>query len=61
VRGKLERHRVADTNARVIELVRRDKGRVVTITADNGTEFDGYKAIEEATAVEFYFATPHHS
>jgi IS30 family transposase len=59
--GKLERHRVADTNARVIELVRRHAGQVLTITADNGTEFHGYKGIEEATGVKFYFATPHHS
>ena len=59
--GKLERHRVADTNTRVIELVRQHMGRVLTITADNGTEFHGYKGIEEATGVEFYFATPHHS
>lgn len=59
--GKLERHRVSDTNARVIELIRRHASQVLTITADNGTEFHGYKGIEEATGVEFYFATPHHS
>ncbi|MFZ5697747.1 MAG: IS30 family transposase, partial [Pseudomonadota bacterium] len=28
---------------------------------DNGTEFHGYKKIEEATGVTFYFAHPYHS
>ena len=32
-----------------------------TITADNGTEFHGYAAIERATGTQFYFATPHHA
>ena len=59
--GKLERHTAADTTAKVIELIARQAGRVLTITADNGTEFHGYKDIEEATGVRFYFATPHHS
>ena len=31
------------------------------ITADNGTEFHEYAALEQATGAEFYFATPHHS
>lgn len=37
------------------------RGAWRSITADNGTEFHSYKAIEAATGVEFYFATPHHS
>jgi IS30 family transposase len=32
-----------------------------TITFDNGTEFHGYKDIEKATSVKFYFAEPYHS
>jgi transposase, IS30 family len=32
-----------------------------TITANNGTEFHGYKQIEEETGTCFYFANPHHS
>ena len=32
-----------------------------TITSDNGTEFHGYKSIEEVSKVKFYFANPHHS
>ena len=34
---------------------------MLTITADNGTEFHWYKEIEDITGVKFYFATPHHS
>lgn len=35
--------------------------QVKTITADNGTEFHGYKDVEEQFPVKFYFATPYHS
>lgn len=34
---------------------------IKTLTADNGCEFHGYKEVEAATGVLFYFATPHHS
>jgi IS30 family transposase len=61
VMGKLERHCAADATARCIELIERQGGRVATITADTGTEFHSYRQIEEATGVDFYFATPHHS
>jgi IS30 family transposase len=59
--GKLARHTAADTTKRTVELIGRHRGSFVTITADNGSEFHGYRDIEEATGVEFYFATPHHS
>jgi IS30 family transposase len=59
--GKLVRHCAADATARTIELIDRQRDCFKTITADNGTEFHSYKAIEEATGVPFYFATPHHS
>jgi transposase, IS30 family len=59
--GKLERHCAADATARTIELIKRQRSRFKTITADNGSEFHSYKNIEAATGVEFYFATPHHS
>ena len=36
-------------------------GRIKTITSDNGTEFHGYREIEAAGGVTFYFATPHHA
>jgi len=59
--GKLTRHCSADAAARTVELIERQPHRFKTITADNGTEFHGYKLTEDATGVPFYFATPHHS
>jgi transposase, IS30 family len=59
--GKLECHTAAETTLRCIELIGREQGRVRSITADNGTEFHDYRRIEAATAVAFYFATPHHA
>jgi len=61
VMGKLARHTAAECTERCIELLSRHAGRVATITADNGSEFNSYKDIEAATGVLFYFATPHHS
>ena len=37
------------------------KGRIKTITLDNGTEFHDYKKVEDQFGVEFFFATPYHS
>lgn len=59
--GKLDSRTVGDTNRRAIELIRKTDRRVRTITADHGTEFHGYRAIETATGARFYFATPYHS
>lgn len=61
VMGKLARHTATECTERCVEMIARHHGRVVTITADNGTEFHSYRLIEEATGVPFYFATPHHS
>lgn len=59
--GKLATRTAAEANRALLELLRRHPGRVLTITADNGTEFHWYGQIEAATGVQFYFATPHHS
>jgi len=59
--ARLAARNVEQTTARTIDLIRRHPDRFKTITADNGTEFHGYKAIEQATGVPFYFANPHHS
>lgn len=59
--GKLRNRTKEEFNRRVIELIRRMPWAFKTITADNGTEFHGYKGIEEATNVLFYFAHPYHS
>jgi len=59
--AKLEARTVAELNRAAIRLIRTAPLPVLTITADNGTEFHGYKHIETATGVPFFFATPHHS
>ena len=59
--GKLEARTKEELNRKTIELIQREVNQVKTITADNGTEFHGYKEIEETTGAKFYFATPYHS
>jgi IS30 family transposase len=59
--GKLRRRSVDALNRRLISLIRHAPVPIRTITVDNGTEFHGYKEVERATGVRFYFANPHHS
>jgi IS30 family transposase len=59
--GKLARHCAADATACLIEMIKSQGGRVLSITADNGSEFHSFALIEAATGVPIYFATPHHS
>ena len=59
--AKLADHTKAQLNRRAIQLIREQCHLFKTITVDNGTEFHGYEAIERATGVRFYFATPYHS
>lgn len=57
--AKLRNKTNSEVNQILIPLIK--KYGIKTITADNGTEFHGYKEVEEMTGVVFYFATPHHS
>jgi IS30 family transposase len=59
--GKLEARTTAEVNRRAKRLIQAQRRPVRTITADNGTEFHGYAAIERVTPARFYFATPHHA
>lgn len=59
--GKLRARTKEHTNHRTVRLMRRHPQQFKTITADNGTEFHNYAAIERSTGATFYFATPHHS
>jgi IS30 family transposase len=61
VLGKLSARTTAAVTQRAIQLIRRERQPVRTITADNGTEFHDYARIEAATGTRFYFATPHHA
>ncbi|GAB2191546.1 hypothetical protein MAH1_31540 [Sessilibacter sp. MAH1] len=59
--GKLPNKSTKELNQRVLKLILQNASRFKTITADNGTEFHQYQAIEELSGVTFYFATPYHS
>jgi IS30 family transposase len=59
--GQLRARTTAAVNRRATELIRAQRHPVRTITADNGTEFHDFPAIERATGTRFYFATPHHA
>jgi IS30 family transposase len=59
--GKLQSRTKEELNRRVISLIRQHAHLFKTITADNGSEFHGYKKIEAATGVLFYFANPYQS
>ena len=61
VLGKLRQRVAGEVNRRAARLIRAQPRPVRTITADNGTEFHQYAALERATTVRFYFATPHHA
>ncbi|MBK1854597.1 IS30 family transposase [Verrucomicrobiaceae bacterium 5K15] len=59
--GKLEARTKSETNLRLSKLISRCEGRFKTITPDNGTEFHGYRELEQKHGVKFYFAHPYHS
>ncbi len=59
--GKLAARTSEETQRVSLKLIRRHGAKVKTITADNGTEFHGYRRIEKKSGVKFYFATPHHA
>jgi len=61
VLGQLRQRTTAEVNRRATPLLQAQAQPVRTITVDNGMEFHGYAAIEQATAAQFYFATPHHA
>ena len=59
--GKLRNRTIQELNRVVIKLIKSSGFRFKSITADNGTEFHGYKEIERKAKVKFYFVTPYHS
>jgi len=59
--GKMRARSVAELNRATLALISQAPLPVRTITADNGTEFHGYKDIEAKVEAPFFFATPHHS
>lgn len=58
--GKVPNRTAAAVSRRLIQMVRSTDAPVLTITADNGTEFHGYRQVEAATGATIYFARPYH-
>jgi IS30 family transposase len=58
---KLSARTKEQASAALANAITELNGCVKTITLDNGTEFHGYKDVENASGVKFYFATPYHS
>jgi IS30 family transposase len=58
--GKSRNRTVKSVNKVLIDLLRRSPLPVLTLTLDNGTEFHGYRDVEQATGAQIYFARPHH-
>lgn len=59
--GFLDSRTVENTNCRMRKLIARFPEKFLTITSDNGTEFNGYKEIETQEGIPFYFTHPYHS
>lgn len=58
---KIKARSVEEVNKACMEAIREHERNFKTITFDNGTEFHGYKKLEEAFPVICYFAHPYHS
>ena len=59
--GKLAARTKEEVCKAMKRLLPRHSTRYRTITADNGCEFHGYRDLEKAHDLKFYFAPPHHS
>lgn len=59
--GKLTARTVAEVNRVACELLKPIQHLVKSITFDNGTEFHGFKELEQAIGTVTYFAHPYHS
>jgi IS30 family transposase len=59
--GKLRNRTSQGMTRRLRRLIRRAPHAFKTLTADNGTEFHDYPALEATTSVRMYFATPYHA
>lgn len=57
---KVPNRTVKAVNKALIRAIKRSPLPVHTITADNGTEFHGYREVEADTGAIIYFARPHH-
>ncbi len=58
---KLQARRAAEVNKALITEVRAGRLKMKSLTLDNGTEFHGFKELEDELGIKVYFAQPYHS
>ncbi len=58
---KLPARQAAEVNKALISEVRSGRLKIKSLTLDNGTEFHGFKELEDKLGIEVYFAQPYHS
>jgi IS30 family transposase len=59
--GQIPRVGARETLHRTTYILRQEKHRIRTLTADNGSEFHLYKRLERRLRATIYFALPHHA
>ena len=59
--AKLKDKLSSTVSAALIKLLKPFKGRIHTITSDNGTEFSAHAAVSKELECEYFFARPYHS
>jgi transposase, IS30 family len=58
---KLNSRTTTEVNRAATEAIKEHEANFRTLTLDNGTEFHGYKELEDKLSIKCYFATPYHS
>lgn len=58
--AKIDNRTAENVNIALTKIICKEPYLFKTITFDNGTEFHGYKKLEETTKIICYFANPHH-
>jgi IS30 family transposase len=57
--AKVERNRSRDVTHAIVHRMKTIKAKVLTLTADNGSEFAGHAAVARKLDADFFFARPY--
>ena len=58
---KLPARQASEVNKALIKEFKAGRLKMKSLTLDNGTEFHGFKELEEKLGIQVYFAQPYHS
>jgi len=58
---KLPARQAVEVNKALIREVRAGRLQMKSLTLDNGTEFHGFKELQQKLGIKVYFARPYHS